>query len=133
MGYKQKNKVYNLKFEDPDLEGLEVKMTSMTTGELMELTSLRDSKDIGSDAEKMLRIFASHLRSWNLEEEDDTPVPATYEGILTQDFDFVSVIIDAWMEYVGDVKPDLKEQSNSGGTSLAESIPMEISVPDLVS
>ncbi len=142
MGYQQKNKVYKLKFEDPDMDGLEVRMTSMTTGEVLGISKWNGLKEQGLEKtdegieamETMLQIFSKHLISWNLEEEEEDKllaVPSTYEGVLSQDFDFITKIIDAWMEYVGNIPSPLDKQSKNGKSVLEVSLPMETLSPSL--
>lgn len=134
MGYKRAQKVYKLKFADPEFEGLEVRAKSIPTKLLMELSGIKFNKSApGDEINHMFGIFADALVEWNLEDEDGNPVPATFDGVMSQDIDFVLDIIMAWMDAVAGVSEDLKEKLNSGEISLAESIPMEISVPDLAS
>lgn len=127
--FKAKRKIYRLKFADEDLAGLEIMARSVSLGQLLELSS---SEGVGkvdkADAEQtkgMFELFASSLVSWNLVEEDETPVPTTYEGLLTQDTEFVMAIISAWSEAISGVAAPLAAASNSGETSPEVSIPME--------
>jgi hypothetical protein len=128
MGYKRKT--YLLKFEDPEMEGLEVRAKPPSTGVLLRLSSLIDQrpKDIQEAEERVNNLYATFakvLTSWNLEEEDDTPVPATEDGLATQDLLFVVQIIKAYLRAVYGVSESLKEQSSSGDPILEDSIPME--------
>jgi hypothetical protein len=120
MGFRPEKKVFRLKFEDSELEGLEVMAGGTTTGEMLDL----------QDAEKgqvafAIEMLGKRLISWNLEEEDGTPVPANADGLRSQDPDFVRAIIAAWTEAIGGVEAPLRAGSDSGETSLAASIPME--------
>ncbi len=45
------------------------------------------------------------LQSWNLENDDGTPVPADGEGMLQIPLDFATLIITQWVDTVSDV-PD---------------------------
>jgi hypothetical protein len=125
MGFKPARKVYTLQFEQYD--GLEVKATSVSTGAFLEIAALADQAKV--DIKFMKKLFQSFaeqsLRSWNLENDDDTPIPATLEGLLSQDFEFVFEIIDAWMDTMVGVTEDLKAQSSSGKPSPELSLPME--------
>ncbi|GAA2209314.1 hypothetical protein GCM10009850_047720 [Nonomuraea monospora] len=134
MGYKRPAKIYKLVFAEDDMAGLEVKARSMSTGDLLDMAPLLDLKLSASPtAEEMesiaelLERFADVLVSWNLEDEDDQPVPATLEGLLDQDIDFVMRIIMAWADAVSGVPAPLPEPSPGGEPSLAASIPMDVS------
>jgi len=129
MGFKRQTTVYDLHFEDPRFEGLEVQAKSLPTGKLMKL--MRLSTQIGgkgvddlASVDELFGGFAAALVSWNLEEEDGTPIPATLDAINDQDFDFVMAVIMAWMEAVAGVPSDLGKDSTSGDPSLEASLPM---------
>lgn len=141
MGYKPKKKVYKLIFEDPELNGLEVKATSTPLGSFLDsMTDLTTKEEKPSDKlearvamasatvgafEKQLAEFANCLVEWNLEFDDGTPVPATVEGLRTQDIDFVKDILTAWQEAISGVSGPLDDSSTSGESSLVASLPME--------
>lgn len=143
MGYKRKRTVYRLKFEDPELEGLEVDTTSASLEEFVAITNLSDLSVLGADVHELtpetmamvsgamerlddlFAAFSKHLVAWNLEDDDDEPVPATYEGVKSQDAEFILELIAAWIEAVGGVSGP-KEQRSSGGSPFPEgSLPME--------
>ncbi|MFC5834659.1 hypothetical protein [Nonomuraea insulae] len=135
MGYKRPARVYKLVFnEDDDMAGLEVKARSMSTGGLLDMAPLLDlqlsasptAEEMESIAE-LLERFAGVLVSWNLEDDDDEPVPATLEGLLDQDIDFVLRIILAWADAISGVPAPLDGLSPGGEPSLVASIPMDVS------
>src|SRR5262245_25327068 len=131
MGYKVQRTIVNILFdEDSDLYGLEVRTTAPPLGEFLELTKLAgiDFKKLKpEDADKLegpFRLFARNLISWNLE-DDKGPVPATYDGIKSQDIQLIFKLIDAWMTSVAGISVP-KEQSLNGGQQFPTvSIPME--------
>lgn len=143
MGF-VRNQIYKLSFEDPSFDGLEVRAKSVPLGQILKLTKLagQDLKALDRDAQfeavdEMLRMFAKALVSWNVEEQDpDNPdgpniaVPATYEGLQTQDIDFVMDIIMAWMDALMGVGGPLGKRSASGAPFLEASLPMEMSSPN---
>jgi hypothetical protein len=138
-GFKRPGKVYKLVFTD-DLDGLEVKARSMSTGALLDMAPLLDLKlSATPTAEEMegirdlLERFAEVLVSWNLEDDDDQPVPADIDGLLAQDLDFVMTIITAWADAVSGVPAPLPQTSPGGEPSLAASIPMDVSSQSLAS
>jgi hypothetical protein len=125
MGYQRK--VYRLVFDDPEMDGLEVRAKSVSLG------AMRKAAD-SDDEFLMMELFAKALVSWNLE-DDGEPVPATLEGLEDQDPEFVTAIITAWTGTISGV-PDaspLGGGSDSGRRSLEASIPMETLSPSRAS
>ena len=123
MGFKRGPKIFRLEFEDPDLNGLTVRARSLPLGEFIDLANI--DTVTAAQTDRVIRLFASCLVEWNLENEFGDPVPATYEGILAQELDFMIQIISAWMEAIGSVAPPLPDGSNAGATSRVQSLPME--------
>ncbi|MCZ4509948.1 hypothetical protein O3Q52_17435 [Streptomyces sp. ActVer] len=124
MGYRPKRKIYTLEFEDPEFNGLEVKIRGLNTGQMLDIDTARDD---GDDAAilGMLQLMADQLLEWNVEDDDGQPVPATFEGIRTQELAFNWAIIDAWQNAVAGVSAPLDGESTDGDPLLAASIPME--------
>ena len=128
MGYVRDRKIYKLVFADPEFDGLEVRARGLTTAELLEMQALEPTGNEAEDAtklERQLQLFAGKLVSWNLEEPEGVPVPTTLDGVKTQELDFIMQVIDAWMRAVMGIAAPLGPPSNSGGTSLEASLPME--------
>jgi hypothetical protein len=126
MSFKRRRKVYKLDFEGTEYEGLEAKVRGLTTGEYLEIVSLSAPGTEGDkETEAMLRMFAAHLQSWNLTDEDDEPVPTTYEGITTNDFVMNMFIINAWTNAIASVPEATEKKSPSGESPLVVSIPTE--------
>jgi len=134
MGYKRRKTIYRLVFEDEEFDGLEVRAYAPPLGFLeramkMGALSGRPADDLSPDEIELLNGlftgFANYLVSWNLEEDDGKPVPATLEGLRAQDLSFVFQIIDAWLNSVGEVASPLGRSSNAGLQSLVASLPME--------
>lgn len=130
MGYRRQPKVFRLTFEDePELE---VYVRSAPLGQILGL--LEFAKALGGDfkpedverLDELFAAFVSCLKEWNLEDEDGTPIPATIDGLKSQDMDFVLELIMAWMEAVVSVSAPLKRKSSSGDQSPEGSIPMEV-------
>lgn len=133
MGFKKQSTVFKLEFEDPAYSGLEVTAKSVPTGDfldLMEAATRMDltSKDFSPEDMKAVRIlidgFSNALVSWNLEDDDDKPVPADTTGVRAQELDFLLPIVTAWMDAVAGVSANLGKGSNSGGTFPEGAIPM---------
>jgi len=130
MGFKRERKHYRLKFEDPALDGLEVTATSIKLRDFLTISlaaaKVADSPaDAADEATLMYRQLAGALVSWNLLDDDDKPVPATYEGLQDQELDLVLEIVHAWMEAIATVDPTLRGTSSSGATFPEGSLRME--------
>lgn len=82
----------------------------------------------------LVEKFAQVLVSWNVEEEEpdpadeskmiDVPTPANMAGLLDQEPTFVMKIVETWVEVVAGVDTPLPRSSNSGETSVEESMAM---------
>lgn len=121
MGYKRNPKVYRLKFED-EYDGLEVMVRSLSMGQLISWKTGDRERDV---TEEMVELLAERIVSWNLEDEDGTPVPPTLEAIKAEDNDLVFAIINHWTDAVRGVDAPLPESSPAGEPSPeASAIPM---------
>lgn len=95
MGYRRQRRVLHLVFAEPSAyAGLEVKVRAMSFGDFYAYTGLE------RDQQEML---AEHLVSWNVEDEDGTPVPATLEGIRSREVDEIKAIKRAWTDAMTEV------------------------------
>ncbi|MFI6530517.1 hypothetical protein [Streptomyces uncialis] len=124
MGFKPKRKVFDLRFDDPSMNGLVVKVRGVNTGTMLDLRAARASDDDDSIRD-MLELLGQQLLEWNVVDEDDAPVPATLEGVRQQDLDFNMAILDAWQNVMAGVPAPLDGSSTSGEPSLVASIPTE--------
>lgn len=137
-GYRRAHKVYKLVFADPDMDGLVVRVRSIRIGELRELITLAqlDLDHVSAaDADKvgrMFEVFADALISWNVEDDQGEPVPATLAGVSTQDGDFILLIVREWLN-IFTVAGPLGNGSSPGGRSLEESLAMEPLSPSRLS
>ncbi len=131
MGYVRQRKVYRLRFDDEDMNGLEVRAKSVPLGAFLDLVKLMDieTRNVSpEDAEKIDKLFegfAGALIEWNLEEPEGVPVPATFEGLKSQDIDFSMQILRAWIAALTQVPVFLGNGSSGGEKSLELSMPME--------
>ncbi|MFD5564531.1 hypothetical protein [Kitasatospora griseola] len=131
MGYKPKKKGYRLRFEDPDMDGLVVDVRGLKTGPYLEFQAARATREAGGTAaqgatELMLQMFADAIIEWNLDGDDDQPLPPTMDGLKTLDLDFTMDIINAWMDAINGVSAPLPQTSTDGSTSVEASIPMDV-------
>jgi len=132
MGFTPQRKQFRLKFQDEELNGLEVLMGSASIGALMNMSnfSADTAKDSMSSLGTSLSVLADSLVSWNLEYENGSPVPATLEGLREQDMYMIMSIISAWTEAISGVAPPLPVSSNSGETFQEVQLPMEALSPN---
>lgn len=137
--YVRSRRVYVLNFEAPDLADLEIRARSVPLGRFLQLAKLAaglndvDESGQGFTAEhadaftELFEGFADALVSWNLDDRSDdeiVEVPATLDGVMSQDTDFMMTVIDAWLTAVGGVEGPLGGTSTSGVPSPAVPIPM---------
>lgn len=119
--FRRNPKVYNLKFADSDLAGLEVQIRSLPISEFLKVTDLasRSGNDPESakTSQEILRVLAGQIVEWNLDNEFGDPVNPDYNGLIKQELDFVMRIFTAWMDAMGKVPDPLEPSSASTGTS----------------
>lgn len=130
MGFTPKRTIIKLKFEDADLEGLEVRAYSVPLGQFLNMTEMADLDE--ADLMKNVRVmgdllagFGAALVSWNVQHEDGTPVPSDLDGLRGQEFPFVLRIVRAWLDAMGSVAGPLAPGSPAGAPSVAPQMPME--------
>lgn len=132
-------------FEDGgEFDGLVVRTKRVTVDELLDFVgqagdlpvnvTTMDDEQIAATKE-LLAQFADKLVSWNLDEpvldddgeetDESTPVEATYEGLMSQDFGLVFTLFMTWMSAIGDVAGPLGATSPSGSPSAVPSLPMD--------
>ena len=130
MGYRRQPTVYRLIFQE--YEGLEVMARSVSVEELLKITGLANqmtSKPDNKQVEALFGFFAKRLVSWNLEDEDGKPVPATLKGLLGEELGFILNIVQAWVRAITGVSPPLLNGSSggpAGRSPLEDSIPMTV-------
>lgn len=126
MGSRRNPTVYKLVFgDDTEYAGLEMAMRSVTIGEVGRFRGMGSSETEADAQEKLLDLITSRLISWNREEEDGTPVPATREGLEGEELDFLYVVIDKWNQAIRGVAAPLESSSPDGEISPEASIPTE--------
>lgn len=137
----RRSKAVLLRFDDPEFEGLEVRVRRPSLGELLDISEQADNvvgdvSDMDAEqiaqAKSLLGEFARFLLSWNLEEEvidaagqpTDVydPVPATLDGLMSQDLGFVLSVFQMWMATMGSVPAPLDRPSPAGSPSAAPPI-----------
>ena len=139
MGYKVKKTIYTLKFEDPDYEGIVVRVRAGSMGSFLDVMGLAgmdlmEGADVtiddmmagASEVDALFKQFIALVLEWNLEDEDTgEPIPTTVEGLRSLELPFVMTLVGAWMDAMKGTTPGLPQPSGSGPQSLEASIPME--------
>jgi hypothetical protein len=129
MGYQPTKKTFNLLFEGDEFDGLQVRTGSPSIGALRKILSLSESDASDTAAlDPMIRMFAELLVDWNVEDDSGDPVPATEDGLNSQDSEFVMNLIKAWgqqMRRNTQVPAPLDETSTGGSLSGVPSLPMD--------
>lgn len=130
-GFKPERTRYRIRGSG-DLDGLLVEMRGISVGQFMEVAEMADLDPRNFSAaqlpqvRRLFDIVAGSLAEWNLLDDDGAPVPATYDGVMSQDFPLVMSIIEGWMEAIGGVPTPLDQRSSDGKPSGVAGIPMEI-------
>lgn len=131
MGFRTAKKTITLRFEEPELEGLEIRAASATVGEVIDYTHMAEAIEKANNDEKvdsfsnLLDLFATKLIGWNLEEENGDPIPATREGLRSLDLELARDIAKAWLQGVIGVSTPLPKPSTTGERALLGSETME--------
>lgn len=145
MGYQPPRNTYVLVFDDPAMEGLEVKCRSVPVRTFTGLIRLAAADNpSGADMAEIDRLFnefGKALVSWNVTETDDDgkerlddngdaiPVPPTREGVDSQDVDWAMNVAFSWLQAIGGVPAPLDGRSTAGARSVELSLPMAPSSP----
>jgi hypothetical protein len=122
MGYKVQRTGYKVAIEDRP--GLELTIRPMSVDQILEFTELAESvSDLDMDNpgieeikafRKVLTEFAELIEAWNLEEDDDTPIPATWDGFKTLGLPFAMELMQASIQAITQAPPPLPGASPTG-------------------
>ena len=127
MGFEAPETLFKLIFEDPDMAGLVVMVREPSIDDLLTMSGMDADEAKNMDTAKVRAIFkafADLLDSWNLTRKGK-PVPATFEGVISQSPAFIGKIIAAMDKTIARTDPTPAAGSSTGETSgLAASIPM---------
>lgn len=130
MGYQRPT--LKLVFADPEFDGLEVRARRLTVGAMLRLHKLSATQAASPDGDdsaerfgELLSAVADSIISWNLEDDQGQPVPATAAGLRSQDMPLVEAVKQALLDASVGVAPPLPQPSSGGGPSPEESIPMD--------
>lgn len=125
MGYRKVPTIYTLINFDGH-EGLVVRMKGISFGRVRRLlTALGDDAKDQDSMDAVFKQVSDSLVSWNLEDEDGTPVPPTAEAIDDLEFDMVIAIVNKWLDQITGPGPELGKDSNSGESFPGRPLTME--------
>lgn len=130
MGFTPPPRIYNLKFADAELEGLEVKIKAMSVAQIFGIMDLADiesqgfSADSMNDLKKVFELLEEILVAWNIETPEGEPLPTTLRGIQTLEFDFVFMLLMTAVEEIIKVSAPKEKASTDGEPSAVPQIPM---------
>jgi len=121
-GFRKEPTLYKLKFEDPELDGLEVTVKSLPLRGFLEIN--RMATDPAQQDQLFTRFAEVVLVDWNIEDEDGSPVKADIEGLLDQEISLINAIIQQWVQVMTSVPKSSNDSLSYGSSSLEESLPM---------
>lgn len=126
MGFVPERTIYRLNFTGTFLDGLLIRVGSLTVAEYTEMLNKGSQSSTAEEATEANRwvaeLFLSRLVEWNLESSPGVPTPKTVEGFQSHERPVVSSIINAWQIALVNIPAPLPDASNSGGTSQEESL-----------
>jgi hypothetical protein len=125
--FKLQPKLYQVTFEDGDLDGLVCKFKGLSLEEYIAFVTLAESVTTPEgrtpeNIEKQFVTLAELLVSWNLEDDDDQPVEPSYEALKKFDLTLVRQIMRGYTRAFTSVPKASNETSPSGETSPERSL-----------
>ena len=126
MAYRLGKQTAVLEFEGGLLEGAEVRCSINTPlGVMLEIEANMGDTDT---VEQGFRKFGDALlRSWSIEDEAGTPVPADSDGIMALPFTYALEVVKAWLGAVQQL-PNLKASASKNGATSAEELTETVAV-----
>lgn len=134
---KRPGKTYRLVWPEEHelMSGVEIRLKGLSIRQLLNAQRLADNVADQREAnggkvdheviESLFDLLAKNITSWNIEEEDGTPVAHDLEGIMSLELDPAVEVLTEWLEAVAGVSPPLSESSSDGEPSEALSLTME--------
>lgn len=113
-GFIPRPRVLRLEFAEPDLAGLFVRVRAGAS--LAQVFDWGFGHLDGLPAREVVHVFrefASRIVEWNILSPTGEPVPATFEGLLTLDEDFVLRLLRGWRNAYSGVSAPLGEASSA--------------------
>ena len=119
-------RIIDLSFTEGPNEGLNVRIKSIKFGKVRRMIALMDDDE--KDVEVMDEIstlLADSLISWDLQEEDGSPVPTTLEAIDDLEFAEVIDLVNKWLDHMTGPSDELGKGSPSGASFPGRPLTME--------
>lgn len=107
-----------------DFEGIEVKCRLDVPIDLFLSFMEADSSNAEVVRGAYRRFGDEVLIEWNLEDDDDQPIPANGDTLLERTPRFASLLLTHWREAAAEISAPLGQRSTNGARSPAPSIPM---------
>lgn len=117
-----------LVFEAEEFDGLEVECRRVSNNRMFDIMEAAEAMDaLKSDDIPGMRkamadlagVLAPIIISWNLDDDDDQPVPPTRDGLMDQDPGLLMALAAGVQQAMGGVPVPLDDGSTSGTLSLA--------------
>jgi hypothetical protein len=125
MGYRKIPTIYTLA-NLPEEDGLIVRMRAIRIGKVRSLMKAMSSQSESDESlDEMFALLLEGLVSWNLEDENGVPVPATAESLDEMELPFVMTILEAWLTQMTGPDEGLGKGSGSGATFPGRPLTME--------
>lgn len=133
MGFKVKSERVRFDAYGDTYEGLDVYVKPTSIGALKDIMTAADAIPDDIDPMKIdeimnpiIGMIVRNVRSWNLEGEDDEPLPIAIESVTDQGLVFTQHFIEAYIETMVGVPDPLVKPSTGGASSVeAPTLPME--------
>jgi hypothetical protein len=120
MGFRL-DRTYALRWDEGDLEGLEIDIRSTSVATMREVRELR----LSHDEDRLAAILVDRIARWNLEDSEGETLPISVESLLSQEGVLLAEIARQWYLAATGVSAPLDLGSISTATSAEGSIPME--------
>src|SRR5258708_3686488 len=112
------------------MAGFEATMRRMSSEEFLTVTGLASDgiaawgSQVSEAGQRLFAMLGAAIVSWNLEDDDGTPVPPSAAALLALDWEFANRLTGAYLDAAAGVAPPLPVSSNGGGRYPEASIPM---------
>jgi hypothetical protein len=136
MGHRRKSTIYKLMFDDShgeELSGLEITCRGASHDQLFDIASLSNidlENLVGPGLDKIRALchsFPDRIIDWNHEDEDGTPLAATVESFLDEDYSFTLPIVIAWVNTIRANPKSASMVSSTKQTFTDEQTPEDLS------
>jgi hypothetical protein len=135
----QVGRVYRLVFPDghESMPGVVARIKGLSIRQFLDvqrLASIAEQRGKGGQADtaavleavvQLATITGERLLEWNVDDEEDRPVPANAEGVLDLDPEAFTALVEEWLDAVAGVPGPLAGTSSGGPSPEELSMPME--------